>query len=373
MKVLHLISSGGLYGAETMLLNLATAQQRLGWEPTLGAFKNVHAIHLEVADEGRKRGLPIEIFECKGQFDTKIVKSIRNFVEANGVDIVHGHGYKSDLYGYLAIRPLAVPFVGTCHFPLMAPARTLSIRFYEFVDSLVLRRAQRVAGVSDLVAVSLRKAGVAAEKVSAIDNGTDLTRYKGATPTLRQDLGIGNRPLIGAVARLEEVKGLEYLIQAAQGVLAEFPDAMFVIAGDGPRRAHLESLIHSLGLDANVRLAGRRDDMPGVYASLDLFVLPSLDEGMPMVILEAMASGRPVIATRVGGVGKLVQNEETGLLLEARDVPGLRDAILRCLRDREFAGKLAGNGEELVRTRFSSDGMAKNYLNLYGQVLNGHK
>ncbi len=373
MKVLHLISSGGMYGAETMLLNLASAQQLAGCKPILGVFANEHAPHVEIAEEARNRKIPVEVFKCKSRFDPKAMKAIRKFVKENGVNLVHGHGYKSDLYGYLAVRPLSVPFVATCHSTPMATENSLSVRFYEFIDSRILRRAQRVACVSEMTANALRKSGVPSEKLSTIPNGTDMERFAGAAPTLRSELAIGNRPLIGTVGRLEEIKGLDYFIRAAQETLVEFPDAMFVIVGEGPQHAHLKTLIQSLGLESNIQLTGRRDDMPGVYASLDIFVLASIDEGMPMTILEAMASRRPVIATRVGGTSEVVLDGETGYLVEPRDVHALRDGMLKWLRDPSLARKMGSKGEEHVRISFSSEGMAQCYFELYRQVIRGQE
>jgi glycosyltransferase involved in cell wall biosynthesis len=207
------------------------------------------------------------------------------------------------------------------------------------------------------------------EKVSTIHNGTDFSLCAGASPTLRMELGIGERILIGSVGRLEEQKGFEYFIQSAREVLAELPQALFVIIGEGSLRSELEGLTRQLGLENNLLLLGKRDDMPGVYASLDLFVLASIDEGMPMTILEALAVHKPVVATAVGAVEKLIIPEQTGLLVQPRDVPALRDAILRCLKNKAMAHKLATNGQEHVLRSFSADGMARSYFELYEQVL----
>jgi glycosyltransferase involved in cell wall biosynthesis len=366
MRVLHLISSGGMYGAEVMLLNLAGAQKRLGCEPIVGVFRNKHLPHIEVAEEARARGLQVEIFNCSGRFNHKPLGAIRNILRKEDVSLVHGHGYKSNFYGYFAANALGLPFVATCH---LWTAATPAIRFYEFLDSLLLRRANRVVGVSDAISNTLRKSGLSAEKVSTIHNGTDFSLCGDASPTLRRELGIGDRMLIGSVGRLEEQKGFEYFLRTAREVLVEFPNTLFVVVGEGSLRSKLEGLIQKWGLGTSVLLVGQRNDMPGVYASLDLFVLASIDEGMPMTILEALASGNPVIATAVGAVGKLVIPEKTGLLVEPRDVPALRDAILRCLGNQSFAQTLGKNGQEHVQTSFSAQGMARKYMELYEGVL----
>lgn len=365
MKVLHLISSGGMYGAESMLLNLASSQRRLGCEAVIGVFENRHRPHLEVAEEARRRGLPVVVISCAGRFDRRPLEVIGTVIRECGVTLVHGHGYKSNLYGYFSAISENVRFVATCHLWTRA---TLRIRLYEYVDSFVLRRADKVVGVSEGITKTLRECGVAHAKSITISNGTDFSRYTNAPATLRAELGIGKRPLIGTVGRLEEQKGIEYFIRAARGVLRVFPDAVFAVIGEGVLRPRLTKLIGDLGLESSVRLLGERNDMPGVYASLDIFVLASIAEGMPMTILEALSAKRPVIATRVGDVGKLILPDETGLLIEARDPAALENAVLRYLRQRDFAGDLARRGEALVQRLFSADSMAQAYINLYDQL-----
>lgn len=366
MRVLHLISSGGMYGAEVMLLNLASAQKRLGCEPILGVFRNEHSPHIEVAEQARTRGLQVEIINCSGRFDYKPLGTIRKVLRKEDISLVHGHGYKSNLYGYFAANALGLPFVATCH---LWTGASPGIRFYEFLDSLILRRAHKVIGVSEAISNTLRKSGLSPEKVSTIHNGTDFSSCGDASPTLRRELGIGERILVGSVGRLEEQKGFEYFLRAAREVLSEFPKTQFVVVGEGSLRSRLEALTHELGLGTNVLLVGQRNDMPGVYASFDLFVLASIDEGMPMTILEALALGKPVIATAVGAVEKLVIPEKTGLLAQPRDVPALRDAMLRCLKNPTFARELGRKGEAHVRKSFSAEGMAGNYLEIYRQIL----
>lgn len=366
MKILHLISSAGMYGAEAVVLSLTAAQKEMGHEPVIGVFHNRHQPHLEIAREARKRDLAVEIFACNGRFDWAAVRAIRSFVAARSVEVVHTHGYKSDIYGRFAVKGLSAAFVATCH---LWTRGTRSVRFYEFLDSFVLRSARRVVGVSDVITESLARSGIPKSKLATISNGTDLLRFQAATPSLREEMGIGQGLLIGTVGRLETQKGMEYFIRAAREVIAVFPDTQFVVVGEGSLRSQLTELIRDLKLDSHVRLLGERTDIPGVYASLDLFALASIAEGMPMVILEALASGRPVVATRVGAVEKLVLPEVTGLLVEPGDVTGLREAMLRCLGNPAFARQLAANGAQHVRRSFSAEAMARNYSEIYRQAL----
>jgi len=366
MKILHLISSAGMYGAETVVANLTAAQKALGSEPVIGVFRNHHRPNSVLVERARKRGLRVEVFDCHGRLDRACVRAIRSFVTAQGIELVHSHGYKSDFYAYLAAKGTGAAFVATCH---LWTRSTRSVRFYEFIDSLVLRRARRVIGVSDAITAALHESGISKSRLRTINNGTDLIRFQCAPSTLREELRIGNRLMIGTVARLERQKGIEYLVRAAQGVISKFPDSLFVVVGEGSLRSELGELIRELGLDSHVRLLGERNDMPGVYSSLDLFVLPSVDEGMPMTILEALAASRPVVATRVGAVEKLIVDGETGLLVDPRDVQALGGAILRSLKDPALARRLGSNGQRHVQASFSAEAMARNYLEIYSQAL----
>jgi glycosyltransferase involved in cell wall biosynthesis len=142
-----------------------------------------------------------------------------------------------------------------------------------------------------------------------------------------------------------------------------------VIVGEGPDRQAIEDMIQRFGLQANVVLAGQHSDMPAVYAAMDIFVLPSLNEGLPMTILEAMAASRPVIATRVGAIPSVIKNGETGLLVDPGDVNGLRDALARLLIDSDLCRRMGSAGHNWVSENYTSEAMALKYREMYDEVL----
>jgi glycosyltransferase involved in cell wall biosynthesis len=142
-----------------------------------------------------------------------------------------------------------------------------------------------------------------------------------------------------------------------------------VIVGEGPDRNEIEGMIQRLGLQANLILAGQHSDMPAIYAAMDVFVLPSLNEGLPMTILEAMAASKPVIATRVGAVPKVIQDGETGLLVDPGDTDGLRDALARLLIDSDLCCRIGAAGHDWVGRNYTSEAMALKYRQMYDDVL----
>jgi glycosyltransferase involved in cell wall biosynthesis len=366
MKVLHLISSGGMYGAENVVGALARDLEELGCWVRVGVFQNEHCPPNSVADQLEQRGVRLTRIVCRGRMDRGAIHQIRDIIRSEQIQLVHSHGYKSDLYAYLATRRMELPRVATCH---LWTRQTAAIRLYEFIDALLLRRFDAVVAVSGVIAEDLRRAGISAAKINTIDNGIDLAPFASAPPALAKELAKGERLLIGTVGRMVAQKGMDYFLRAAREVRNEAPQALFAVVGDGPDREKLERLAKELGIAEHVVFTGSRADMPQVYASLDVFALASLDEGMPMAILEALASNRAVVATQVGAVPKLIVSGQTGMLVQPGDVKGLADAIVVLLRNPDLRGRLGRNGSALVHKQFSSRAMSQQYLRLYDQLL----
>lgn len=365
MTILSLVSSEGYYGAENMLVALARGLTQLGCRCVVAVFDDFRFHHTEVAEQARRQGLAVEIVLCKGKCDRNAISTIRNLLVKHNVDVLHSHGYKSDFYAYAAAWPKRVPLVATSH---NWPSRLLSMRVYAALDRLILKRFDKIVIVSDIVLRALRRSGVAPEKIATISNGVDVDLFSAAIPTLRAELVPRDHSVVGFVGRLVPDKGGEFLLRAAREVVKRYPKTSFVLIGDGPSKGELERLANELGIGAHVIFAGARNDMPGVYASLDMLVLPSLVESMPMCLLEAMASGKPVIATRTGAIPKVVVSENTGLLVEPKDISGICEAIVRLLADRELASRLAENGRLHVRQKFSAQSTAQSYLAQYREL-----
>jgi glycosyltransferase involved in cell wall biosynthesis len=364
VKVLQLISSGGYYGAENMLLNLCASQQKAGCENSLMLFYNVHAPNVEFYERARRRGLSVRMVHCQGRADWRAVRQIEECIQEDGIQLLHTHGYKADLYGYVAARRCAKPIVATCHNWV---GGTAALGIYNRLDRMALKRFQGLAAVSDSVAQRLLDSGVAAKKIRTIANGIDVGTFERAHPL--PVFEFDGSKVIGMVARLDLQKGFEYLLRAARDLCAAFPVFKVVIIGEGPDRQAVESMIQRFGLQSNVILAGQHSDMPGIYAAMDIFVLPSLNEGLPMTILEAMSASRPVIATRVGAIPKVIKDGETGLLVDPADVDGLRNALARLLTDSDLCRRLGSTGHDWVSRNYTSEAMALKYRQMYDEVL----
>ena len=366
LTVLSLISSEGHFGAENMLLTLATSLSDLGCSYIVGVLCDSRFNHVELAEEARRHGLKVEVVPCAGRCDWRVVGRIRALKDKHKADLVHTHGYKADVYARAATWGHDFQLVATCH---NWPSKAWIMRAYAALDRLALRGFDSVVVISDNIANLLRRSGVRPDKLRTIPNGIDTSRFRTAEPILRKEVTSCGEPLVGFVGRCVSDKGGAVMLYAAEQVLRVRPLTKFVFVGDGPARTEWELLATRLDIRDRVVFTGVRDDMPEVYASLTLFVLPSLCEAMPMCVLEAMAAGRPIVATRVGSVAKLILPGETGLLVEARDVGGLAAAIIQMLSNPKQASRMGFNARVHAERHFSARAMATGYLDLYQEVL----
>ncbi len=366
MRVLHVISSGGMYGAEAVILNLLATLELQGHTGVLGIFSNSANPNLQLHEFAQQKGFQSHLIPCRGQLDTSVPASIRALIRETAADVVHAHGYKADLYTYLALRRSGTPFVSTCHNWL---DDDLFVRAYGMLDRWSLRHFDAVIAVSEEVRQRLVRSGVPADAVHLIRNGIDLRPFDTAVPSLRNQTEPVDQLQVGWIGRLSREKGPDLFVRAAARVLPEFPGAGFILIGDGPDRIELEHLLEELGIAAQVRLEGRRTDMPEVYASFDMLVSSSRREGLPMAILEGMAAGRPWVATSVGDVPTVVQNGVTGMVVPPEDLPQLADAILTLLRSKQQREQFGTEARALVEREFSAERMSSEYLRIYSRAL----
>ena len=367
MRVLQLISSGGYYGAESMLLNLCLAQHQAGCENILAIFDNRHQPNAELYEQARRAGLRAHQVHCRGRADWLAVRQIGALIRSERIVLIHTHGYKANLYGYLAARRQGIPAVATCHNWVDG---TTALGIYNRLDRIVLRRFSAVAAVSDDVMDNLISSGILRQKIRGIANGINVQASgEAASPARFPGIRIGKGKVIGMVARLDLRKGAEFLLVAVRELCDYIDGLALILVGEGPDRPAIERRVQQLGLQHNVLLAGRRTDMAAVYTAIDIFVLPSLNEGLPMTVLEAMAAGKPIVATRVGAVPSVIRDGETGLLVAPRDVEGLRDAISVLLEDPEFSQRLGKQAREWALRHCTSEAMAQKYRHMYEEVL----
>jgi len=362
MKVLHIISSSGMYGAERVILNLSRRLNGSGHTAMLGIFQHANQSENPLFGAAVAEGLESHLIPCRGQIDLSSVRVLRSLVRSTGADVLHAHGYKADIYSRFAIRHHEIPIVSTCHNWLDTDIAT---RLYGWIDRFLLRQFPQVVAVSVGVQERLIRSGISQKRVSIIRNGVEVDAFR-----CRESLSSGVMPLIvGFAGRLSVEKGADLFLRAAAAVHERFPGVRFVIAGDGPEREELETLMDQLSLRAFVSMPGRCDDIASFYASLDVLASTSRTEGMPMGLLEAMASCLPIVATDVGDVSNLVRDGETGFLVPPGDLGQIENGIIKLLQDSSLRDKFGAAGRTLVAREFSAEAMAKQYLDVYKAAL----
>ncbi|HEV2647179.1 MAG TPA: glycosyltransferase family 4 protein [Acidobacteriaceae bacterium] len=366
MKVLHLISSGGMYGAEAVILNLSRALEQDSHRSILAVFANSTNPNLQLHEAAQQQGIESHPIACKGQLDRSAIRAIHHLATQIGADVIHAHGFKADIYAFLALRKRRIPLVSTCH---TWYDTSFLVSFYGKLDRAVLRSYARVVAVSEEVRQRLLKAGVHDSNILKIRNGIDLHPFARPIPSPDTAIQPNRELVVGLVGRLAWEKGIDILLAAAAKVIPQFPTVRFVIAGEGPDHEALQQTIHSLNLSNQVTLAGRRNDMPAVYASFDIMVSSSRQEGLPIAILEGMATGLPLVATAVGEVPTVVINNTTGLLIPAENPDRLAAAILELLRDPAKRACLGTAARQLIATDYSAERMTTEYLHIYEQAI----
>ncbi len=306
------------------------------------------------------RRLVRPVADCRALFE------LRRVLRRMPPDIVHTHSSKAGFLGRLAARAAGVPHI--LHTPhghifegYFSPVTT---RIFLALERVAARFTDRIITLSDEEARDHLRHGIGRpEQFVTIPSGVDLDGVRAATP-LRL---ISGGPVIGVVARLTSIKGLNYLIDAAPPVLRRCPEARFLLVGDGEMRPALEAQARALGLGDRLTFAGFRADVPSVMAGMDLVALPSLNEGMGRVLVMAMALGKPIVATRVGGVAELLGDGEAGLLVPARDPLALAEAIGTLLEDPARAAALGEAGRRRA-PRYSAQAMLDALAKMYREV-----
>jgi glycosyltransferase involved in cell wall biosynthesis len=364
--VYHLRSSAGLYGAEYMILGLMPALARAGIGSTLLCLDNPYFDEQELHTRAHALGLPAVRVPCRGRFDFASVQALRAILARDPRAVLHVHDYKSAAYAWLARG--RIPVVATWHGQFSS---TPSLHIYHLVESRLMRRFERVCIVAEEMRAGLVRAGVPEDNIRLIENGIDTDRFRpDARPLARRDFAIDDDALVyGAAMRLTAQKNPLGLIEAFALVAARSPRAVLAIAGDGPLRGAALARAAALGIAGRVRLLGARQDLERFYPIIDVFVLSSLYEGLPLALLEAMAAQRRIVATRVGHVAEVVGDLPVDLVAPG-DARVLADAMLGAPVGRTAADESL---RRRVVERYSTARMAADHALVYREVISRHE
>jgi glycosyltransferase involved in cell wall biosynthesis len=361
MIITHDLALGGL---QQVIVNILRTINRDVFDPSVLCLRALGDYVPEIEELGIKVHL---LTQKRDGVDYFAFLKVARILRREKISVIHTHNTQPFIDGVIGGLLAGVKtMVHTDHardFP--------DKRRYMFAEWFLSHFVYKVVAVSEHTAKNLIKyEKISPRKIAVIPNGIDGSKYAISIDKdkKRAELGITNKgPIIGIGVRLCEQKGITYLLQAMPGIIEKFPDCTLVIAGKGPLEADLENEANALGITGNVKFVGMRLDMPELLKLFDVYVLPSLWEGLPLVLLEAMVAGCPIVATDVGGVVTIIRHEVSGLLVKTKNFAEIRDAVDKLLSSVQLRRDFVRNARGLFEQEFDAKIMTSRYEDLYAQ------
>jgi glycosyltransferase involved in cell wall biosynthesis len=361
--ILYLSTSSGPGGAERLVNKLAVGFTNESFRSVVCLFRPGWVQQQCEAD-----GIPTTVIPNKGAFDIVWLKRFITLIRKEQVRLIHAHEFDAIVHGTLAAVIARIPIVATIHgknYYWEKSTRRVAYR-------LASRCARVVAVSENLKRFVTERTGIPARRIRVIYNGIDSFPdiHPHEQARLRNEIGLDNEDqIVGTVGSLYPIKGHRFLIEAIPAIIRACPRARFLLVGRGDQEIPLKEQVKRLGIERYVYFLGLRQDINRLLSIMDVFVLPSLSEGLSVATLEAMASAKPVIATRVGGNPELVVEGETGMLVPSEDDQALVRSIVGLLSDTSLARRLGQRGRARVEQRFQLQMMLRKYQELYEECL----
>jgi|MTBAKSStandDraft_1061840.scaffolds.fasta_scaffold01661_14 glycosyltransferase involved in cell wall biosynthesis len=374
MRIVHLIDSSGLYGAEVVLLNLMTEQKAMGDTPILLSVGRFDEAAKQVEIECEKKGLAVQKLRLPASMNIfSAGRLLMQRIHELNVDIIHSHGYKGDiLLGVIPKKKRRIPIICTLHgwtstrsFTRMWFYEKLDKYFIRFFDAVVLVTAGRYG---NRTVIQFNPSG-ATLKEFLIENGIPEIQFENDNDYIQSSTEKNKSFIIGAIGRLSPEKGFNYIIDAMVQLSRLSDDYKLFVLGEGGERQNLENKVKEYDLQDKVFFLGYRNKAYNYLKKFDVFVLPSLTEGLPITLLEAMQAGIPIIATRVGGVPEVINDGITGLLVDPENSDQLAQKISFIRNNPGISTKLGNAARHLSLERYSSKKMACKYREVYQGIL----
>ena len=374
--IIWMIDRLGPGGAEQLMPTILTNLAREGFTIRICVLKVRHGN--PIANDLEQLGFPVDLLLIPNLRHPlnlfRILKYIRNHQPA----ILHTQLEFSDILGTLAAKILGIPCVSTLH-TLDTFADNQSATWRLKIRWFILRHyCNKILAVSEKTrAHHLESGRLGQHKLVTLYNGLDLSRFRILDETsqqqLKQALNLATESkVIITVAVLREPKGIQYMLKALPGILDKMPNVHYLIVGDGDYGSHLKNLSKEYKIEDHVTFTGRRTDIPALLSISDIFVLPTLIDALPTVLIEALAAGIPIVASNVGGIPEIIENELNGLLVPSKNPDQLATACLRLLQDEKFSKQMIHAGDKIVQQKFAISVQVKNLIRIYKEVSGFH-
>ena len=367
INILYVIDNLEIGGAQELILTTLKAINRQKYHLIIASLFSGGGI----LDEILKQGIKVCELRMKSKYDLAVIFKMAGIMKKEKIKIVHTHLALSNFYGRLAAKLAGVPVIVTTYHNII-----FSKKFYYFWSDRLMRPfTDKMITVSEAIeGWMIKHERVNPLKIFTIYNAIDLNKFSvaGNFSEKRKSLNLGEKEfLIGIVAALSEQNNVSCTIKAMAEMIKVFPEAKLLIVGDGPLRGELEDLSSKLKIKANTIFYGQRRDIPEILPIIDVFTISPSFEGFGIVLLEAMIYGKPVVATRTGGIPEIVEDQKTGFLVSPNKPEVLAEAILKLLKNKELARSMGEKGRKLVREKFNSGIMVGKLEKVYDLLIRG--
>lgn len=360
VKVLLVAVGLDIGGTESHVLELASGMDRTRFDVVVCTLKPSGRL----GDELRNRGVRVVSLEGRGKFDVRVLNRLWGLIKVEKPDVVQAFLFWANVSARLVGRLVPQCRIISSYHDEVVPEGRLT----RMIDWATMKWSRHIVCCSEAVRSSVeQRIGGSKEQFVVIPFGVDTKRFNATVSDVSTGLQ-PELPVVGTVCRLvEPKKGLRYLLEAVAQLeqAAGKPVCQVLCVGDGPAKEDLRALTERLGIASRVVFTGMRRDIPQLLSLMDVFILPSLYEGFGIAILEAMAAGKPVVATTVGGIPEFVQQGQTGFLVPPGDAQALALAMKQLLEEPEKARAVGGQGRELVKKRFSIESVVRQHEQLY--------
>lgn len=357
-------------GAERQLYQLASSLNPEGFRSIVVQLSSNSSLPVTTGNLGTLELFHFPTRRLYGLDGLRQLSRLLSLAKNKRVDIVHTFFEKSEVMGWLIARLSGIPIWITSRRDLGFKRKKIYEKVFRFTSKDCKKCIANCHAVKDQM---IQQENLPSEKIEVIYNGIDYSGYQEALKdkSLRVELGIvDGTPLGGMIANFNfEIKGHSYFLQATKSVLEKVPETEFLLVGEGPLRNRYEEMARKLGVKKKVHFLGKRSDIPAILSNLTVSVLSSTSEGLSNVILESMAAGKPVVATKVGGSPEMVMNGVTGYLVPPADSGAIASAIIDLLQNPDKAIAMGSAGRKVVKEKFTVVTMVKKYEELYASLL----
>lgn len=372
IRVLQFITPAGFYGAERWVLALANNLDPGIVTCDLAVTREHPQQDLSVAEYFPDRAGQVHYLPMRGRFDWRVIGQLVSIIRERGIDLIHTHGYKSDILGYLASRKAGIPCISTPH----GFAGKVDFKLASFIrlGILALRRFDAVVPLSEELISDMRRFKVPAENTYFVRNGVDLKDIDNELVEIRavDQTSSKGQQTIGFIGQMIPRKGIPHLLSVFDELYRENRSIRLQLVGDGHLRPELESIVAKSASAESVEFLGFRSDRLRLLSCFDLFVMTSSLEGIPRCMMEAMAVGIPVVAYDIPGIDQLVKHGRTGLLAPLGDKIALADCCRQVLSNPDLAAELSKNARLHIEEQYSAGRMAREYEALFASLLGAH-